>query len=247
MNNAKLSPLAEAKMFRADLEDGFSIEQIAKRTGRSVAKINERLRLFNLDPALIKRCDGDFDYVAQEIARIADFAGQRKAVKAWEARPDKSTWGFKFLKEVVAEQMSKKTTLATTEDERAWARQHRAAEGIVVAPNKPAVAPSRILETAEVGHMVSIYIDDAKIGCGERTFIVTDMNDKTVKLYSASLLRDVTVTRGEFDKYAKPFKATLKVVESLNRNCTTFDRLDLEYSPAVARKARKVVEMAVAA
>ena len=98
------SPIIEAKQYRDLLEDGFTIEQIAKRTGRKVAKINERLRLLNLDAAILKRCskEAGFDYVAQEIARIPDFAAQKRALKVWDAREDKSNWGFVVLKAAVA-------------------------------------------------------------------------------------------------------------------------------------------------
>ncbi len=240
------SPIIEAKQYRDLLEDGFTIEQIAKRTGRKVAKINERLRLLNLDAAILKRCskEAGFDYVAQEIARIPDFAAQKRALKVWDAREDKSNWGFVVLKAAVAGELNRGRTITITTGDRQWAAKFAPAAAAV----EPGVA-KRALAAAEVGHMVSMYLEGHEgIGCGDRQLVVMEIGARHVRLFSAACLKAVEVTREDFDKYAKPYRVSAAISAIIDRNCSTFDRADLDYDPRITRKmVGLTAQMALAA
>lgn len=88
------------------------------------------------------------------------------------------------------------------------------------------------------GDAVTLYVDDAKIGCGERLFVVSGISGRTVTLFQPSMLKSVTVDRLSFDRHAKPSDAPVsRLADRISTNATQADRLSLEYSPREVRKA----------
>jgi ParB family transcriptional regulator, chromosome partitioning protein len=93
-------PLEEGRAFKRMLDLGMEIETLAKKLGRAVWRIEERVRLMSLDPSIIKLCEGGFDHhVAQEIARLPSHRDQIALTQMW-SRGQIS--GFKALKAAVA-------------------------------------------------------------------------------------------------------------------------------------------------
>ena len=86
--------------------------------------------------------------------------------------------------------------------------------------------------------MVTFYVDDQKLGCGERSFLVLEIGQKTVRLFNAPTLSEISVDRVAFDRHARPYRSLTKTVAAIiARNQAEFERLDLEYDPRVAKRA----------
>jgi len=90
--------------------------------------------------------------------------------------------------------------------------------------------------------MVSLYVDDQKLGSGERSFLVLEIGQKTVRLFNAPTLSEIAVDRLAFDRHARPYRSLTKTVAAIiARNQATFERLDLDYAPRTAREAMRVL------
>lgn len=95
-------------------------------------------------------------------------------------------------------------------------------------------APSPLADV----ELVQLWIDDAKIGCGERPFVVVEIAPKKVRLFSASVLQTIMIDRIDFDRHAKPYRTNAaKVAGIIQRNATGRDRLGLEYCPRDVKNA----------
>ena len=245
---ANLSPLGEARVFHSFTEDGFSVEQVAKTFAWQVARVATRLRLLSLEPEILRACEKDFDnHVAQEIARVDDRAGQLRIYRAWLKG---KIVGFKALKAAVAAEVAGKPNLSMGDEDRAFVAKHQAPKE---AP-APVSAPAKnSLPTPQVGHMVTMWVEDVKLGCGLRQFVVLEIGAKWCRLYSAAALTELRVTREEFDKYAKPYRSAVDVSAIVDRNATLYDKLSREgssqfvYDPRAVASVRKTIQMAIAA
>jgi len=80
---ADVRPIDEARKFRQILDSGMPIEDLAQQLGRQVWRIEERTRLLDLEPALLKLYEsGGFPQeAASEISRIKDHRQQTKLVQ----------------------------------------------------------------------------------------------------------------------------------------------------------------------
>ena len=100
LQRVDVMPLEEARAFQRMVDLGMEPEQLAKKLGRSLWRVEERLRLMRLDPQIIKLCEGGFDHhVAQEIARLPSHRDQMAMTQMWNRG---TISGFKALKAAVA-------------------------------------------------------------------------------------------------------------------------------------------------
>lgn len=88
--------------------------------------------------------------------------------------------------------------------QRAWAtRRARDAARVEIATIKAGVTkPSPAFDPDKP--VVDLWLDDARVGCGQRRFIVLEVGTKHVKLFYPPQLVLVTVDRVTFDRHAKP-------------------------------------------
>jgi hypothetical protein len=54
--------------------------------------------------------------------------------------------------------------------------------------------------------VVDLWLDDARVGCGQRRFIVLEVGTRWVRLFYPPQLALVTIDRVTFDRHAKPAK-----------------------------------------
>lgn len=85
LQRVDVTPLEEAQAFQRMIDLGTSKEDLAKKIGRPVWRVNQRLALTNLAPSIAKLCEsGAFDcYNAQEIARLPNHDDQIKILKLY--------------------------------------------------------------------------------------------------------------------------------------------------------------------
>lgn len=89
---------------------------------------------------------------------------------------------------------------------------------------------------------VRMWVDDAKVGCGFRNFVVVEIGTKVVRLFSAPALREIDVSRYDFDKYAKPYVSRAgSLARIIDSTASSFDRLGLDYQPRIVRAVRAAV------
>jgi len=76
-------PIDEARKFKQILDSGLSVAELATHLGRQVWRIEERVRLLDLDPAALKLYEsGNLPQeAASEISRIKDHRQQIKLIK----------------------------------------------------------------------------------------------------------------------------------------------------------------------
>lgn len=88
--------------------------------------------------------------------------------------------------------------------QRAWAtRRARDAARVEIATIKAGVAePSRAFDPDKP--VVDLWLDDVKVGCGVRRYVVLECGSKWVKLFYPPQLVLVTIDRVTFDRHAKP-------------------------------------------
>ena len=80
---ADVRPIDEARKFKQLLDEGMSIETLAERLGRQEWRIEERVRLLDLEPNILKLYEAGQlpQEAASEISRIKDHAQQTKLVQ----------------------------------------------------------------------------------------------------------------------------------------------------------------------
>jgi ParB family chromosome partitioning protein len=83
MQRADVTPVEEARAFARMLAKGWSVEELAKAVGRKAFRIEERTRLLDLEPTLLKLLEsGNLSQeAALEISRIKDHAAQTRLVQ----------------------------------------------------------------------------------------------------------------------------------------------------------------------
>lgn len=88
--------------------------------------------------------------------------------------------------------------------QKAWAtRRARAEARSTIATIKRGVEnPSPAYDASKP--VVDLWLDDNRIGCGQRRFIVLECGTKAVKLFYPPQLATITVDRVTFDRHAKP-------------------------------------------
>jgi hypothetical protein len=88
--------------------------------------------------------------------------------------------------------------------QRAWAtRRARDAARVEIAAIKAGVEqPSRAFDPDKP--VVDLWLDDARVGCGQRRYIVLEVGTRWVKLFYPPQLALVTIDRVTFDRHAKP-------------------------------------------
>jgi len=106
---ADVRPIDEARKFKELIEAGLSVETLAKRLGRQVWRIEERLRLLDLEPNLLKLYEsGNLSQeAASEISRVKNHAQQIKLVQM-VSRGQIS--GYKAIRTAVDTVLGEKTT-----------------------------------------------------------------------------------------------------------------------------------------
>lgn len=95
-------------------------------------------------------------------------------------------------------------------------------------------------ESAITSPTVTMWIDDAKIGCGIRNFVVIEAGPRWVRMFHVATLQEILVTRIEFERYARPYEAK-QLVERIDRSASVYDRNDLDYSARTVRSVREMV------
>jgi len=93
---------------------------------------------------------------------------------------------------------------------------------------------------------VTMWVDDAKVGCGIRNFVVIEIGPRWVRMFHVATLQEVRVTRIEFDRYATPYKAK-NLIKRIDDHAAMFDRLStpehrLDYSVRAVKEVRAAVE-----
>lgn len=83
MARVDVTPLEESRAFQRLIDMGMSKEELAKKLGRQVWRIEERTRLLTLEPTLLSLYEkGQFPQeAASEISRIPDHRGQMRVAK----------------------------------------------------------------------------------------------------------------------------------------------------------------------
>lgn len=87
---------------------------------------------------------------------------------------------------------------------KAWAtrRAHAAARVEIAAIKAGVTKPSPAFDPDKP--VVDLWLDDARVGCGQRRYIVLEVGTKWVKLFYPPQLVLVTVDRVTFDRHARP-------------------------------------------
>lgn len=87
---------------------------------------------------------------------------------------------------------------------KAWAtRRARDAARVEIAAIKAGVTkPSPAYDPDKP--VVDLWLDDARVGCGQRRYIVLEVGTKAVKLFYPPQLVLITVDRVTFDRHARP-------------------------------------------
>jgi hypothetical protein len=86
--------------------------------------------------------------------------------------------------------------------------------------------------------MVSLWVDDERVGCGLRTFVVISIGPKHVRLFNAQTLAEISVDKATFMKHARPHDAKTGAVKRiLRRNASIYQRLGLRYGPNKVKAA----------
>jgi hypothetical protein len=117
-------------------------------------------------------------------------------------------------------------------------------------PNPPSVASKAPPLThrngiAVVGDRVRIWVDSAVLGSGERHLLVTTITKTTVHLYSVAALREITITRSEFEQCAESYGSNARIVLGLLEvNLRAYARSGLEHDRPSAAALDALREMA---
>ncbi len=91
--------------------------------------------------------------------------------------------------------------------------------------------------------LVHLYIDDSKIGCGYRQFVVVEIGPKAVRLFNAPTLQEISVDRFVFDKRATPYRTVKsRVINLITKTISCCDRLGIDYDARAAKAALAVLQ-----
>jgi hypothetical protein len=88
---------------------------------------------------------------------------------------------------------------------------------------------------------VTMWVDDAKVGCGIRQFVVIEADSRWVRMFHVATLQEIRVTRLEFDRYARAYTAK-NLVKRIETHATEFEKIGLEYSARAVKDVRLAVE-----
>lgn len=105
-----------------------------------------------------------------------------------------------------------------------WARD--AARADIATLNAGVVEPSTAFNPKKP--VVDLNIDDAKVGCGMRRYVVLDVGPRVVRLFYYPLLATVVVDRLTFDRKARPAKKTdpRVIARIIRENLARVDRVN---------------------
>jgi hypothetical protein len=113
--------------------------------------------------------------------------------------------------------------------QKAWETRRARIEGRAIveqAKAKVAVEEAKPSPLSDA-RMVEIELDRSDVGCGRRRYIVLDIGDWTVRLFSAASLIAIDVPRIEFERKAKPARHNAKTVAAIiRRNMALCDRVN---------------------
>jgi|SRR5581483_12307170 len=127
--------------------------------------------------------------------------------------------------------------------QKAWAtrKARDRARASIAAVKVGIAAPSPVVAGGD--KVVDLYLDDSRVGCGLRRFVVLEVGRKWVKLFSAPQLATVTVDRPTFDRWAKPARDAKprKIAEIIRRNVAEAKRLELSFSESRAKQAVRIL------
>src|ERR1700724_1969420 len=112
--------------------------------------------------------------------------------------------------------------------QRAWAtrRATAAARADIVTLNQGVAAPAPAFK--ENKPVVDIALDDPKVGCGLRRYVVLDCGPRLVRLFCYPTLTTITIDRLTFDrkaKYARDSKAA-RITAIIRRNLKLADKIN---------------------
>lgn len=112
--------------------------------------------------------------------------------------------------------------------QKAWAtrRARDAARADIAVLNAGVTEPSAAFNPKKP--VVDLDIDDAKVGCGMRRYVVLDVGPRLVRLFYYPLLATVVVDRLTFDRKARSAKKTDPQVISriIRENLARVDRIN---------------------
>ena len=114
--------------------------------------------------------------------------------------------------------------------QRAWAtrRSREAARADIQKLNAGIATPAPAFKESKP--VVDLWVDDAKIGCGRRRFVVLDCGPRVVRLFCYPLLTTIIVDRLTFDrsaKYARDSKPS-KIADIIRANLKMADRINAQ-------------------
>src|SRR5262245_29880212 len=86
--------------------------------------------------------------------------------------------------------------------------------------------------------MVDMYVDDRRVGCGFRRFVVLSVGRRWALLFHVPSLSQMKLDRRTFDTTARAVNYSKRVVTSLIRvNLKQAERLGMRHSPRAAKLA----------
>jgi hypothetical protein len=98
---------------------------------------------------------------------------------------------------------------------------------------------------AKVGDRIRIWIDSPVLGSGERHLLVTAITKTLVHLYSVAALREITVSRSDFEMHAESYGSNPKIVLGLlESGLRSYARLGLEHDKPSAHALAALKEQA---
>lgn len=85
---------------------------------------------------------------------------------------------------------------------------------------------------------VELYVDDAKLGCGQRNFVVVEIGPKLVTLFYPATLATLKLDRVTFERDAKPYKTSnAKLLARIDAVIQSYEKSGLEYDAKAAKAA----------
>lgn len=114
--------------------------------------------------------------------------------------------------------------------QKAWAtrRARDTARADIQTLNRGVEQPSAVYDPKRP--VVDIWLDDAKVGCGMRRYVVLECGSRWVKLFYYPSLVTVTVDRLTFDRKAKPAKDAHKrtIARIIRENMAQAERINAQ-------------------
>lgn len=85
---------------------------------------------------------------------------------------------------------------------------------------------------------VELNVDDAKVGCGQRSFVVVAIDIRTVTLFNVPTLTTIQIDRITFEQDAKPYKTTkAKQLARIDAAILAYDKSKLDYDVKAVKAA----------